>query len=322
MAERGEDLFGSPASPLKTSTKTLDFDPPSVDRFAWLAALARSHDLPPAGRRVLEVIFLHANARDGGARLSQATLARETGLPRRTVQRALDAVSGRPIAPQKGRVQRENQPPRRAWLAVEIGRGQGGVNLYRPILTRDLHATSLDGAANTQFRATSLDGAASGVGGGEFGATSLDGAGGATSLDGAQNPDMNPEEEQKGEYHREPPSSLSGAVGRRQTDEELENFLAKFCAAYPRKSTNKRVRAALVAALAGGATFEEIARGVVAYAAERAAAVERHGQDQIKFTQLPENWLRDEGWTKQPDAPAADKAEGDAPADPKRVVWW
>lgn len=84
---------------------------------------------------------------------------------------------------------------------------------------------------------------------------------------------------------------------------DIDLMLERFCAVYPRIGDLGKTRAALKAAVDGGATIDQIVDGARAYAAEQKGNAPR-------FIAYSENWLRGERWRSMAPKPVKDDAQG------------
>jgi biotin operon repressor len=236
-------------------------------KFAWIDRILLDRTVPHLAFRLAVLIGSYLNSTSGDAWPSQARLAADLGLGRRTIQYALDALVAA------------------GYLAVEVSKGRGHTNHYRPIFeTEKAHAGAhIDGlkcapdCVITPSKMRNL------------------------TQENAQSDDNKMRTAIRTELSlRRTLSKIKNlpAIERKNLPAITDKSdFAEWYQQYPKRVGQLKAEAEYAKAIKKGATHEELLAGAIRYAGEKI------GQDP-KFTKYPAKWLSDGCWMDEPQRPS------------------
>lgn len=245
--------------------------------FRWLDQIADDHNLPPAAARVAIVLRRYVNGRSGTAWPSQARMREATGLSRTGLQNTLRALVAR------------------GHLSVDVQRGRGSTNEYRPALIGD-NANSGEHFppenANSGEHLNPENAKPSGQG-----VPSVVGRGanpsgqGVPSVVGIEPSDRTLRQNPLNEPNVILPDDNTSTSGSASNVED--DAFAKFWAAYPRRVAKGAARTAFAAALKK-TDCDTLIAGARRYAS---ATV----NTESRYVKHAATWLRAESWLDEPE---------------------
>lgn len=248
------------------------------EQFNWMRQVAYDGDLLPYASRVAIALTKYFNYREyeGWTWMAQATLAKDLGMPERTLRKALSALvkRGHLISKRRGRMETNQYH-----VALKSGDGDrhSGAD-------HDRHS----GATHRRVTGTAVP---------------SDRHSGAKVTGTAVPTNLTKEPKKEPRKIDSPaPLGVDENSGRRRPSDEaaFEQFFQRCPRRVAKEAARKAYRGAIKRA-----THEQILAGVIRYAAERS------GQDP-KFTKHPSTWLSGACWDDDP-APAPSPQQHFAP---------
>jgi hypothetical protein len=248
------------------------------DQFDWLRQVAFDSGLPPAASRVAAALTQYFSRKhDGWAWMAQATIARDLGMPERTVRFALSALNERGHLVSKRRGKMETNLYHLALKSSEGDRQSVADHDRQPIAAHDRQPiathTGVTGRNQPGDRQKPVK-----VTGNPLPPNPL-----SEPTEGRVSPRLDLDEEDSGRRSRNPSAET-------ETDAGFESWYQQFPKHVAQAAALKAYRAVVAKKLA---TPAELLAGAMRYAAERS-------REDPRYTKHPRTWLAGGCWSDEP----------------------